>query len=130
MLPHDMAKIGYLYLKEGLWDGQQVVSSAWVETSTRQHISATLQDSYGYQWWVDSSGVYMALGYAGQFIFVVPEEEMVVVFTSDLSESDFYVPQDLLNGFIIPAAQSSEPLPANPEAVELLESRIEALANP
>lgn len=130
MLPHDMAKIGYLYLKEGLWDGQQVVSSAWVEASTSQHISATLQDGYGYQWWVDSSGVYMALGYAGQFIFVVPEKEMVVVFTSDLSERDFYVPQELLNDFIIPATQSSEPLPANPEAVELLESRIEALANP
>lgn len=130
MLPHDMAKIGYLYLKEGLWDGQQVVSSAWVEASTRQHISATLQDGYGYQWWVDSSGVYMALGYAGQFIFVVPEREIVVVFTSDLNERDFYVPQELLNDFIIPAAQSSEPLPANPEAVELLESRIEALANP
>ncbi len=129
MLPHDMAKIGYLYLKEGLWDGQQVVSSAWVGASTCQHISATLQDGYGYQWWVDSSGVYMALGYAGQFIFVVPEKEMVVVFTSDLSERDFYVPQNLLNDFIIPASQSSEPLPNNPEGVELLQSRIEALAN-
>jgi len=130
MLPHDMARIGYLYLNEGLWDGRQVVSSAWVEASTRRYISATLMDGYGYQWWVDSSGVYMALGYAGQFIFVVPDKEMLVVFTSDLSESDFYVPRNLLNDFIIPAARSSERLPEDPDDVGLLESRIEALANP
>lgn len=130
MRPHDMAKIGYLYLNEGRWDGKQIVPSAWVEASTRTHISATLQDGYGYQWWIDDSGVYMALGYGGQFIFVVPEQDMVVVFTSDLDESDFYVPQTLLNNFIIPAAESSTALPANPDGVALLESRIETLANP
>jgi CubicO group peptidase (beta-lactamase class C family) len=130
MIPHDMAKIGYLYLNEGLWDGEEVVPSAWVEASTRKHVAATLQDGYGYQWWVDSSGVYMALGYGGQFILVVPEKDMVVVFTSDLEESDFYVPQRLLNDFIIPAAESSTPLPENPEGVAMLESLIEALANP
>jgi CubicO group peptidase (beta-lactamase class C family) len=130
MLPHDMAKIGYLYLNEGQWDGEQVVSLGWVEASRRKHISATLEDGYGYQWWVDDSGMYMALGYAGQFIFVEPEKEMVVVFTSDLSERDFYVPQTLLIDFIIPAAKSSTALPDNSKGVALLESRIEALANP
>jgi CubicO group peptidase (beta-lactamase class C family) len=130
MRPHDMAKIGYLYLNEGQWDGQQVVPSAWVEASMRKHISATLQDGYGYQWWVTDSGVYMALGYAGQFIFIVPEKDMVVVFTSSLKEYDFYVPQKLLNSFIIPAAESSTALPGNPEGAVLLESRIKALANP
>ncbi len=50
LTPHDMAKIGYLYLNEGWWDGEQVVSADWVEASTREHISAkTLQDGYGYQ---------------------------------------------------------------------------------
>jgi len=130
MLPHDMAKIGYLYLKGGLWDGEQVVSSAWVAASTRKHVPATLEDGYGYQWWIDSSDIYMALGYAGQFIFVVPELNMVVVFTSDLPESDFYVPQTLLNEYVIPAAQSSTPLPGNPDGVALLESLVEDLARP
>ncbi|MDY7040100.1 MAG: serine hydrolase, partial [Chloroflexota bacterium] len=128
MKPHDMAKIGYLYLNEGLWDGEQVVPSAWVEKSTRKHIPATLQDGYGYQWWIDSSGVYMALGYAGQFIFVVPEKDMVVVFTSNLDEERFYVPQTLLNDFIVPAAKASTPLPPNPDGVALLEYSIKALA--
>lgn len=131
MTPHDMAKIGYLYLNEGLWDGKQAVSSAWVEASTRKHISAkTLQDGYGYQWWVASPEIYMALGYSGQYIVVLPERAMVVVFVSDLSENDFYVPQTLLNDFIIPAAKSATPLPDNPDGVALLESRTEALANP
>ena len=131
LTPHDMAKIGYLYLNEGWWDGEQVVSADWVKASTREHISAgTLEDGYGYQWWIDDSSIYMALGYAGQFIFVIPDKDMVAVFLSDLEEQDFYVPQRLLNDFIIPAAQSSTPLPDNPGGVALLESRTEALANP
>ena len=131
LTPHDMAKISYLYLNEGLWDGEQVVSAKWVEASTREHIAAkTLQDGYGYQWWIDDGGVYMALGYAGQFIFAVPDKDMVVVFVSDLQEQDFYVPQRLLTDFIIPAAKSATPLPDNPDGVALLESRAEALANP
>jgi CubicO group peptidase (beta-lactamase class C family) len=130
MRPHDMAKFGYLYLNDGQWDGEQVVPSDWVQASTRKHQSATLQDGYGYQWWVADNDVYMALGYGGQFIVVVAEQALVVVFTSDLSESNFYVPQNLLNDFIIPAAKSAAPLPANPDGVALLEARIQALVNP
>ena len=130
MLPHDMAKIGYLYLQGGQWDGQQIVPEQWIEDSTRKIISATLEDGYGYQWWIDDSGTYMALGYAGQFIFVVPEQELVVAFTSDLSEEDFYVPQVLLGEFIIPAAISSVPIPANPVAESLLQDSIKSLSSP
>ena len=130
MRPQDMAKFGYLYLNEGRWDGEQIVPSEWVVSSTDQFISATLEDGYGYQWWVDDSGMYLALGYRGQFIFVIPEKEMVVVFTSSLEDNDFYVPQTLLNEFIIPAAVASSTLPDNPEGVALLESLIEELASP
>ncbi|MCJ7823938.1 MAG: beta-lactamase family protein [Anaerolineales bacterium] len=130
MHPHDMAKIGYLYLNEGRWDEEQIVSSAWVKASTRKYISATLEDGYGYQWWIDDSGMYLALGYGGQFIFILPEKEMVVVFTSSLEESDFYIPQTLLNEFIIPAATASSTLPDNPEGSARLESLLEELASP
>ena len=129
MLPHDMAKIGYLYLKGGMWEEKRVVSLEWVETSTRKHISAyTLEDGYGYQWWVDDSGIYMALGYAGQYIVVVPEKEMVVVFTGDLAENNFFIPRFLVDDFIIPAAKSSNPLPANPEGVSKLMTQIQESA--
>jgi CubicO group peptidase (beta-lactamase class C family) len=130
MRPHDMAKIGYLYLNEGRWDGEQIVPAGWVAASTRKHISGTLQDGYGYQWWVRDDGVYMALGYAGQFIVVVPEKDLVVVFTSELAEEDFYRPQTLLDHFIIPAARSPAPLPANPDGVARLAASIQTLAGP
>lgn len=98
---HDMAKIGYLYLKTGQWDAEQVVPADWVEVSTARHIPATLVDGYGYQWWVGSS-YYLALGYQGQFIFVVPEQELVVVLTGSSPETfDFSI--TLIDRFILPA---------------------------
>ncbi len=130
MRPHDMAKIGYLYLNEGRWGGEQVVPAQWVSASTRKHISGTLQDGYGYQWWVTTDGAFMALGYAGQYIVVVPEQGLVVVFTSELAEEDFYVPQELLNEFLVPAVESSGPLSPNPEGVARLAAAIEALSSP
>lgn len=130
MLPLDMAKIGLLYLEGGVWDGVQIVPQEWVSESTRKHIDATLQDGYGFQWWIDSPELYMALGYAGQFIFVAPELDLVVVFTSDLSEDEFYTPQRLLDTFILPAVVSSTPLTANQTAVEEMNSNIEMLRNP
>ncbi len=130
MRPHDMAKIGYLYLNEGRWGEQQLLSPDWVRASTRKHIPATLQDGYGYQWWVSDAGYYLALGYGGQFIYVVPKKNLVAVFTSELAEDDFYVPQQLLDGYVIPAARSDGPLPANPQGVADLEARSIALAQP
>jgi len=62
--PHDMAKISWLYLNRGQWDGNHIVPAAWVEASTRGHISSTLFPRYGYQWWIDAS-YYMAVGYKG-----------------------------------------------------------------
>ena len=130
MRPHDMAKIGYLYLNGGRWEDQQVLPASWVAASTTKHIPATLQDGYGYQWWVADSGYYMALGYGGQFIFVVPDKNLVAVVVSELAESDFYVPQQLLEGYVLPAARSAEPLPPNPGAVAGLQAQTEALAGP
>jgi CubicO group peptidase (beta-lactamase class C family) len=127
MKTHDMAKIGYLYLNEGHWDGAQIVPADWVEASTRKHISVPSQDGYGYQWWIRSDGLYMARGYAGQYIFVVPEREMVVAITSNLDREGMQVPMTLLED-IISAARSSTPLPPNPYGVEFLESIIQQVA--
>lgn len=129
MLPHDLAKFGYLYIQEGLWEGKQVVPSDWVKKSTRKHISAnTLEDGYGYQWWVDDSGIYMALGYAGQYIVILPEKEMVVVFTSDLEDKNFFIPRYLVDDFIIPAAKTQAPLPPNHNGVAKLQILIKEVS--
>ncbi len=131
LTPRDMAKFGYLYLNEGAWDGEQVIPSAWVEASTSRHIRAgTLSDGYGYQWWVDAAGYHMALGYRGQYIVVVPDKDLVVVFVSTLPDKDFFVPESLLKQYALPAVKSSEPLPPNQKGVKALESSIETLAKP
>jgi len=131
MKPLDMAKIGFLYLNKGVWEGKQVVSSSWVEASTREHIkSGTLSDGYGYQWWVDEDGYFMALGYSGQYIVVLPQQDMVVVFTSALHSFNFFIPEMFLRDYIIPAAHSSIPLPDNPEGEKRLQSVLQAISNP
>jgi len=124
MRPQDMAKIGYLYLNDGMWDGKQIISSQWIEASTRKHIDATLLPGYGYQWWTVSPGIYTALGHQGQLIIVMPVKNMVAVFTSRLSKEDFYVPLSLLTSYIIPAAKSPTPLPENFNGEEALKSAI------
>lgn len=128
LTPHDMAKIGYLMLRQGEWDGTPIVSAEWVAAATTGHIAAgTLSDRYGYQWWVDDGGYFMALGYAGQYIVVMPEQDAVVVFTSDLPESQFFVPRDLVDELIIPAMDADGPLPANPEGIARLDTALVAM---
>jgi CubicO group peptidase (beta-lactamase class C family) len=123
MQPQDMAKIGYLYLNNGLWDGEQIISSLWIKASTRKHIATTLLPSYGYHWWIVSPNIYTAAGNKGQFIMVAPEKNMVAVFTGRLSPKDFAIPLDFLAAYLIPAVKSSTTLPENPQAEETLQIR-------
>ena len=124
LTPHDMAKIGWLYLNKGRWGDQQIISEKWVKDSTQKHFYATLFDGYGYQWWISPDKFYAAVGYGGQFIFVVPKKNMVVVFTSTLESNDFYLPENLLNKFIMTAAASDTPLPGYSKQTARLNSVI------
>jgi CubicO group peptidase (beta-lactamase class C family) len=128
MKPEDMAKIGLLYLNYGRWRDMQIVPVWWVEESTRGHIDATLFDQYGYQWWVDYRGIYAAVGFKGQFIFIVPEKNIVVVFTSELPYRDFVVPIELLKEYILPAAVSPNALPPNKEEQVRLDALTDSVA--
>lgn len=90
----DLAKIGYLILREGVWEGNQIVSTEWVEESTSPKVYDIFpQDpvwdwGYGYQWWsidVISSEmprIVFAPGYGGQYLFIVPELDLLAVFNS------------------------------------------------
>ncbi len=82
----DLAKLGYLYLHEGMWDGKQIVSKDWVKQSLAPFIDAEEGFKYGYKWWLlpvsdRQEYVGMARGFGGQRLMVFPEEEMIVVFT-------------------------------------------------
>jgi CubicO group peptidase (beta-lactamase class C family) len=81
--PRDMAKFGQLYLQRGAWNGAQLVPAAWVDRSFTD-IVPDAEDGwgYGYLWWVDPVGGRDALGMNGQRIIVLPEKDMVIVFTS------------------------------------------------
>lgn len=89
LLPRDMARFGTLFLNEGQWDGTQILPKAWVQASTTKQVATDEGDAgYGYFWWTrnftkESRPVptYYAWGYGGQYIFVVPEINMVTVFT-------------------------------------------------
>jgi CubicO group peptidase (beta-lactamase class C family) len=130
--PHDMAKLGYLYLNEGRWDGKQIVSAQWVAAATSKQIRSRLpgHNRYGYQWWIRSSGNgYSAVGRGGQRVFVLPDKKMVVVTTSGIGGDAGHTQLErLLQSFIIPAAKSSKFLQPNPTGVALLESRIRQAA--
>ncbi len=115
--PRDMAKIGYLFLNGGRWQGKQIVSKKWVEVSTRQQVDAGqlpawfLADGYGYQWWLGSFHVrgqiiesYSARGRGGQFIIVFPALQMVAVFTGWNDNELLGQPLDMLQRYILPAA--------------------------
>ena len=103
--PNDMAKLGYLFLNGGEWNGSQIISREWVEDATDWHIDANIMAGYGYQWWVSGRGYYTAIGYRGQFIHVVPDLDLVVAFASS-NDEHFPVILGLLERYIIPAVAS------------------------
>ncbi len=127
--PHDMAKIGFLYLNEGEWNGKQIVSKSWVTESTKKHLNATLFGGYGFQWWVEPDRYFVAAGYQGQFIFVIPKKNMVVAFTGNLISKDFFIPKNLVDKYIVPAVVSNKPLPPDLEKKEKLDGHIAYFKN-
>ena len=79
-----LAKIGYLYLNHGMWEGRQIVSKEWVKESLTPHISAGKDFKYGFKWWLyplNGEYVWMGRGFGGQRLMVFPEENLIAVFT-------------------------------------------------
>jgi len=110
LTPRDMAKFGYLYLKNGEWDGEQIVPDDWVAVSQQKHMPRKYipDNYYGYQFWVSDYGLYSAVGFEGQWIMVVPEHNLVVAFNNDFVEGDNFqwtTPERLLTTYIIPACR-------------------------
>jgi CubicO group peptidase (beta-lactamase class C family) len=93
---HDLAKIGQLFLKGGMWQGAEVVSSAWVKDSVAPHVAVPGGTwKYGYKWWLQPIGsspediTWFARGFGGQQLMVLPEYDIVAVFTGwDILPSD------------------------------------------
>ena len=86
MTARDMLKLGHLYLRNGEWDGEQIVDPEYAAAATTWQSAGDSTGAwagYGYQWWITATNAgypaYFALGYGGQHIFVVPALDLVVV---------------------------------------------------
>ncbi len=76
----DFAKFGRLYLNKGNWNGEQLISQRWVEESTKVDTTGASARYYQYQWWLPRPGKdFMAEGILGQFIYVFPERNLIIV---------------------------------------------------
>jgi len=76
----DYAKIGRLYLNKGKWNGKQIVSEKWITQSTKVDTTNGSVWYYQYQWWLPTqTGDFMAQGILGQYIYVHPEKNLIIV---------------------------------------------------
>ena len=134
--PRDLAKIGYLCLNNGLWEGKQLLNAAWVEKSTQIQADRALKTNtfvrpgrdYGYAWHLVSegpfSGMYYAAGRGGQLLNVLPDANIVTVITGGenaLLEYD----GEKIGEFIL--SISDQALPENPAGNEKLQQKTEAI---
>jgi hypothetical protein len=124
LLPEDAAKIGFLWLQRGRWNGQQLVPEAWVLDSVRAHNKDVGPDyGYGYGWWV-SMGDYYASGRDGQKIRVMASINTVVV----TSGAGFDYPE--IESWLTPLLvqlKLRNTRPANPQGLAALEAALAAV---
>jgi CubicO group peptidase (beta-lactamase class C family) len=119
MIPREMAKIGQLVLNRGVWNGERLLSEEWIDKSTtKQGAMLGAGVDYGYLWqrgsWYlgnDLLTAFWASGNGGQYIVVLPDANMVVVFTGGNYDSNLASqPFDMLTRYIVPAFLKPEPL--------------------
>jgi CubicO group peptidase (beta-lactamase class C family) len=110
--PRDMLKLGILFADGGRWDGRQIISESWVNASLAEH-SYVDNVSYGYFWWrpwlhvetpIGSQHVYLvaAQGNGGQKIYLVPQYDLVAVFTGGGYNAESTPPNTIMAEIILP----------------------------
>ena len=124
MLPRDMAKIGYLYLRKGEWEGRQLLPPCWIDKVSHANVDMKLSFEpelrYSNAFWaLPNKNVYMAVGYHCQLIMVFPQSDIVVVTTA----RDF-CPFGRLAGLISGAVKSDTALPPDSAGADLLAAAI------
>lgn len=130
--PRDMAKIGQLFLRKGMWNGKRIVSEEWVRESTRVHVVNDRSPDYGFQWWCGNYQLFggevytfLASGHGGQRVYVFPSLDMVAVIANQVFENPMgeVVCDAVMSRFAVPAA---EPSLGSPGAVEIAPDRLAA----
>ncbi|MEM9305292.1 MAG: serine hydrolase [Pseudomonadota bacterium] len=116
--PRDLAKIGQLVASRGMHDGEQVVSAAWIEGMTTEHVAIpNQQQRYGYLWWLDATTrpelprtrLQMAWGNGGNYLIVLPELDTVIAFAGErYNRPDQMEPLAWVGRGILPTLGSGE----------------------
>lgn len=97
MKPEDMLKFGLMILNNGKLGSKQIVSSKWIQESTSEHVKLDSWDvmpdasGYGYYWWrrkTNGHQAFVATGYGGQLICIIPDLKMVIVTTCFLNDKN------------------------------------------
>jgi CubicO group peptidase (beta-lactamase class C family) len=129
----ELAKFGLLYLQQGQWNGEQIVSAEWAADATAKQISTGADNGnwnfgYGYQFWRSTVG-YRADGSLGQYSFVLPDQDLVLAITAATSNDGGtdrlmnVVYQRLLSGMITP-----DTLPEDAAAHDALTAKLTSLS--
>lgn len=111
MKPIDMLKVGQLFLDNGMWRDQELFNEAWRERSTRRRNNVSTYYGYGYFWWsfgrnadvvryLSNNDVFFSWGEGGQFIFVIPHLNLVVVTTAGNYNNSETKAIDILRDYI------------------------------
>ncbi len=129
MRTENLAKFGQLFLQKGKWNGKQILPEAWIAEATSKQIENGKNDSswgfgYGYQFWLNPPGGFRADGAFGQFTMVFPEQDAVVVITSE--SIDTKTTMQLVWDGLVPAMTNSI-MPENKANSQQLRNELKAL---
>ena len=81
--PRELAKFALTVADDGNWRGQQVIDSNWILEMTSPQVETGFDYGFGYMWWLDATrNTYFMWGHGGQFAFIVPDQNLVVIMTS------------------------------------------------
>jgi CubicO group peptidase (beta-lactamase class C family) len=124
LCPRDMAKIGYLYLREGVWEGKQLLPPVWIDKIKHATLDmhAPWEPGLRYSkffWVLPDQHIYMAVGHHGQVIMVFPELDMVAVTTSRSSYS-----LSAFASLVTGTVKSDTALTSNPASTEVLADKL------
>jgi len=116
LTPRDLAKIGYLFINNGYWKGQQLITGEWIEKSRTKYIPLSNRGNttgYGYYWWLNSTNVsgktidyFYAGGWGEQTMFLQPDNDLLVAincgyYLTPITVSPYY----LLHKYILESLQ-------------------------
>ncbi|HAF29672.1 MAG TPA: hypothetical protein DCG75_11560 [Bacteroidales bacterium] len=111
----ELTKIGLLFLNDGMWEGNRIITSDWINSSQYEHVTSIANffpnSGYGYYWWLTSfivKGVsykcFFAAGWGDQYMFIIPDLDMIIEFNSgNYLGTSSISPFDLVNNYILKA---------------------------